>query len=475
MKKSLFSKLMSTYFIIMIISYVLISIFLSIWFYDYYYDEKKESILSEGSHVSNLVTEYANRTINKTDMSTQLSVVERLLQSQIVVYDNYGDEIKRLNVEENNDIYKKIDANVTKEELQKVMNGEKVSTERSLKGFMQYNYIKVGIPVKISDTVTYSVFINSSVVEMKSTLGTIYFVIWSIAILASIASAFVLYYFSERILIKPLGKINDTAKQISTGEFDNRVDIASKDEIGELAISFNYMADSLQKLEDMRKSFIANVSHELRSPMTSINGFVDGMLDGTIPKDKWERYLNVVSGESKRLMRIINDLLDLARLESGEFSMNMGSFEINELISESIIKFEDRICQKGVDMKVTLIKSGAMVKGDRDRINQVVTNLLDNAIKFVPDKGTIEVSAIPKDDRVVISVFNTGKPIPKEEINLVWERFHKVDKARKLQDGVGVGLGLSIIRQILNQHNQTIWVESSEAGNKFSFTLNFFK
>ena len=205
--------------------------------------------------------------------------------------------------------------------------------------------------------------------------------------------------------------------------------------------------------------------------MTSINGFIEGMLDGTISYDKWEKYLKVVNGESKRLIRMINELLDLARIESGEFSMKIGSFEINELISESILKFEDRVYDKNVKMTVKLIKHGQSVKGDRDRINQVITNLVDNSLKFVPNGGIIEVSAVPKGKKVVVSVFNSGEPIPKEDIELIWERFHKVDKAR-VRNKSGVGLGLSIVRKIVNKHNETIWAESSPDGNAFSFTLS---
>ncbi|WDU83186.1 HAMP domain-containing sensor histidine kinase [Caloramator sp. Dgby_cultured_2] len=157
-------------------------------------------------------------------------------------------------------------------------------------------------------------------------------------------------------MIRPLSKINDTAKAISKGEFDKRVDIDSEDEIGKLANSFNYMADTLKNLENMRRNFIADVSHELRSPMTSINGFISGMLDGTIPMEKWTKYLEIVHDEIKRLIRLINDLLDLASLESGEFSLKIGIFDINELIRQRIIKFEDKINKKKINVNVYLIE-----------------------------------------------------------------------------------------------------------------------
>lgn len=216
--------------------------------------------------------------------------------------------------------------------------------------------LTVGIPIMINGHIQSGVFLHTPLTEVKGALKTVYFVIWMSAFLAIFISAIIIYYFSDRILIRPLNEINNTAKSIAKGEFDKRVELESHDEIGDLAESFNYMADSLQNLEDMRRSFIANISHELRSPMTSINGFITGIIDGTIPKEKWVYYLNIVHDEIKRLMRLINDILDLARLESGEFSINIGVFDLNELIRQRIIKFEEKINKKNINVNVKLIE-----------------------------------------------------------------------------------------------------------------------
>lgn len=439
----------------------MVATFLSSWFYHYYNNDKRSTIIKEGEYIKSLVKDYAINKTNKTDMRMQLSSIEKVLGYKITIYDFQGFQVRTESESRNTSIDENDLLNVIKKK--EIIDNKDGEYE-----------ITIGIPIAMSETITYAVFIQSSLEDIHDKLRKIYMVIWLTTIIAIILSTLIIYYFSQKILIKPLIEINAVIKQISNGDFGSRIDISSEDEIGELAVSFNYMADSIENLDDMRRSFIANVSHELRSPMTSINGFVDGMLDGTIPKDKWEKYLKVVNGESKRLIRIINELLDLARLESGGFSMQMGKFEINGLISECIIKFEDRIYQKNIDMNVRLIKNGLAVEGDRDRINQVLTNLLDNAIKFVPENGIIEVVTTPKDERLVVSVFNTGEPIPKEDIELIWERFHKVDKARMRLQG-GVGIGLSIARQILNQHNQTIWVESSPRGNTFTFTISIYE
>lgn len=468
MKKSIFTKLMSTYFIIIVISYTIVAIFLSLWFNNYYYNQRTNALIREGVGLNKTISDYLHDKDDKSkkeNLMFQLSVIDRLLDARVWVIDNYGYVYGYSGKESENMMGKQL----SNKEVDEVRRGNIVVRTGSFTERFTSPMLTVGVPIVINDQVQSAVFLHSPINEIKNTLKKVYFVIWMCAFFAIIISAFIIYYFSEKIIIKPVDKINQTAKAISKGEFDKRVDIISNDEIGDLALSFNYMADSLKNLEGMRRSFIANISHELRSPMTSINGFIMGMIDGTIPQDKWKYYLEIVSGEIKRLIRLINDLLDLARLESGEFSIQVGVFDINELIRERIIKFEDKINKKEIGVEVKLINNKVNVKGDRDRIDQVLTNLLDNAIKFVPQKGVIEINTEMKEDRLLVGVYNSGTPIPKDEINYIWDRFHKADKARSR--GGGTGLGLSIARQIVNQHKENIWVESGENGTKFVFTL----
>lgn len=466
MKKSLFSKLMTTYFIIIGISYSLVAVSLSVWFYNYYYEERKNVLIREGVNLNSTVNEYVNKRMSKDDLMFQISVIDRLLHARVWVVDNYGYIVSY----SGNEVGDLMGKQLSYREFEEVKRGNIIVKTGSFKERFTSPMLTVAIPIFVNDQVQFSVFLHSPLDEIKKALEKVYFVIWMAAFFAIIISVFIVYYFSDRILIKPLEKINSTARSISKGEFDKRVDLASNDEIGDLAVSFNYMADTLKNLENMRKSFIANVSHELRSPMTSINGFITGMADGIIPQEKWPYYLNIVHGEIKRLTRLINDLLDLARLESAEFSLHMGIFDINELIGERIVKFEERIHEKSVDVDVLLLKAKVKVKGDRDRIDQVLTNLIDNAIKFTPEGGKLQIKTYTKENRILVSVFNDGPAIPKDEIKYIWERFHKVDKARS--KGGGTGLGLSIARQIINQHGETIWVESGDWGTKFTFTLS---
>jgi signal transduction histidine kinase len=466
MKKSLFTKLMSTYFIILIISYSLVAIFLSVWFNNYYYDQRKSELISEGmnlNNINNVICDYFKYDSDISKLQSDLGAIDNLINARIMVVDKSGfirgDSGGTL-----------LNTYLKSNEIEDIINGIIVAKKGTFMQRFSSPMLTIGLPITINNEIQGCLFLHSPIGEIKSSIKGVLFVIWMSAFFAILISAFIIYYFSEKILIKPLGTINQTAKSISKGEFDKRVDIKSNDEIGDLAVSFNYMADSLQGLENMRKNFIANVSHELRSPMTSINGFISGIIDGTIPQEKWLHYLNIVHDEIKRLIRLINDILDLASLESGEFSLHIGVFDMNELIRQRVIKFEDKINKKQVKMGVILVGNKLKVKGDRDRIDQVITNLLDNAIKFVPDEGTIEIKTVLKEDRLLVSVFNNGNTIPREELKYIWDRFHKADKARS--KGAGTGLGLSIARQIVNQHKQTIWVESGDKGTEFTFTMN---
>ncbi|HAZ37601.1 MAG TPA: two-component sensor histidine kinase, partial [Clostridiaceae bacterium] len=364
-KKSLFTKLMATYVVIIIIAYSVSAVILSVWFYNYYYNQRKDALLREEANLNRIVGDYMTQKTDPEKFKFELLVIDRLLDARVLVVDNFGYVISY----SGQGLDKMIGKQITSEEFDEIREGRIVVKKGNFKNMFSSPMLTVGMPVVIHDQVQGAVFLHSPLDEIKNAVKQAYIVVWVSAALAILFSIFVIYIFSDRILIRPLENINTTAKSIAKGEFDKRVQVNSDDEIGDLATSFNYMADSLKNLENMRKNFIANISHELRSPLTSINGFIMGMIDGTIPQEKWTYYLNIVHDEIQRLTRLINDLLDLSRLESGEFSLQIDKFDINELIRERVIKFEDKINKKNINMDVILIEDKVMVIGDRDRID----------------------------------------------------------------------------------------------------------
>lgn len=293
-----------------------------------------------------------------------------------------------------------------------------------------------------------------------------------ISVCAAIFISIILIYIFSLGISRPLKQIRNATKVIAGGEFTKRLDIKSRDEIGELAGTFNQMAAALQNLEEMRRGFIANVSHELRTPMTSIRGFIEGILDGTIPLGRQSYYLTIVRDETNRLNRLVNDLLDLARMEAGEVSLNLKPTDINELVRRCVIKLETLLVGKNITIEADFEEEDMYVKADSDSIERVMYNLLHNAIKFTREEGRIRIATKRQKDKVIISVEDNGTGIEAGELDMIWERFYKSDKSRS-RDKTGTGLGLAIVKNIINEHGQQVWVESELGkGTKFSFTLD---
>ncbi len=272
-------------------------------------------------------------------------------------------------------------------------------------------------------------------------------------------------------ITKPINQMKRAARRVASGEFTERVSVNGKDEIAELSESFNNMIVALESLESMRRDFIGNVSHELRTPITTIKGFVEGVLDGVIPVEKQENYLTIVLDETRRMQKLVNDLLDLAKMQAGEVSLNIADFDVNELIRRCVISLQQMFIEKNLEFQADFETERTFVNADSDAIQRVIINLLQNAVKFTPQDGEIRVKTYNDRDKVFISVEDNGKGIPEEELSNIFERFYKTDKSRST-DRSGLGLGLAIVRNIIVSHNEIIKVESEEGhGSVFTFSL----
>ena len=291
-----------------------------------------------------------------------------------------------------------------------------------------------------------------------------------VASIAVLIVAFVVAYFVTLKMVKPLREMSVAAQQYGRGDFSKRVEIDSYDEVGQLAVALNNMAQSLSTVESMRRSFVANVSHELKTPMTSIGGFIDGILDGTIPPEEEKKYLRIVSDEVKRLSRLVRSMLELSRIETGEAKIVKKQFNIVDLVCQTLFSFEKAVNDKHLDIR-GLDHDRVMVEADEDLIHQVIYNLTDNAVKFVNDGGYIEFNYTSDNNNTYVSVKNSGQGLSREEITKVFDRFYKTDRSRGL-DKNGVGLGLYIVRTIVNMHGGDIIVKSVEGEYcEFVFSL----
>ena len=273
-------------------------------------------------------------------------------------------------------------------------------------------------------------------------------------------------------LTTPLRNISDAARRFSQGDFGARVKVEGDDEVAQLATTFNRMAGFVEKNEKSRSSFVANIAHELRTPMTSIKGFVDGMLDGTIPPEMQERYLTVISDEVGRLARLTNSMLDISKLESGEFIMNVDNYNIWDTIAAIAFAFENRIEENHIVLR-GFTPSKVMVNADKDLIHQVVYNIFDNALKFTPENGciTFDVSEDKAAGKVTVKIRNTGDGISKDALPYIFERFYKEDSSRSVHTR-GAGIGLYISKTLVQRSGGDIWAESEEGKyTEFIFTV----
>jgi len=290
-----------------------------------------------------------------------------------------------------------------------------------------------------------------------------------------VATMIIMYFITDKI-VAPVREMSKAARSFALGKFDARVPVkGNRDEIGELADAFNKMAASLAINEETQRAFVANVSHDLKTPMTSIAGYVDGILAGAIPPDQHEYYLNIVSTETRRLARFVTALLDLSRLQAGERKLTRTTFDVCEMARQSIIFLGHKIDEKHVELEFDCDEDNIYVSADSVAIRQILDNLIENAIKFTPEKGLIKVNIANGDDekekKALISVYNTGTGIPAEDIPFVFDRFYKSDRSRGL-DKTGMGLGLSIVKTLIDAHEENIWLDSEyEKYCKFTFTL----
>lgn len=326
----------------------------------------------------------------------------------------------------------------------------------------------VGCPIYSNGNIIGSVFAIS---EMGFQSLTIEFIrIFVVTAFFCLIFAFLCIYYLTKKMITPLQKMSKAAKEFANGDFSYRLKIEGNDELADLGIAFNDMADALDALESSRRSFVSNVSHELKTPMTSIAGFIDGILDGTIPLEKEKYYLGLVSGEVRRLSRLVVSMLNMSKIESGDLEMKPNRYDITDQIIQILLTFEQKINNKNIDIRGLDKMSQTFIEADPDMIYQAIYNLFDNAVKFTNEDGFIEINLIDKDSFVEINITNSGEGIKADELSKIFERFYKVDKSRSL-DSKGAGLGLYIVKLMIEMHGGSI-VAHSDSETTATFTFN---
>ncbi|MHB8171998.1 MAG: sensor histidine kinase [Thermincolia bacterium] len=355
-------------------------------------------------------------------------------------------------------------------DLEQLIAGQ-VSVRRGQSQFFDEPVIRAAAPILHGGRFIGAVILYTPVAGIHETYTTMR-EFHLVALIFGMVMSVLLGSILSRYITKLVREVSRAAQGIADGNFADRVKVNSQDELGQLGETFNYMAQRLADYEKMRKDFVANVSHELRSPLTSIQGFIEALSEGK-SKDKAEeaRYLAILKKETYRLSKLVNDLLEISRFDAQGVEFDFAPFPVETVINRAMASLQPQLGEKNLEIKTLVPKNMPHCHGDEDRIEQVIHNLLENAIRYSPQGGKILISARLLDEEVLVEVADSGPGIPKEELTNIWERFYRLDQARSRDKG-GTGLGLAIVHEIVKKHRGYVWVDSEEGeGAVFGFAL----
>lgn len=472
MKNRLFHKIFLSTAVALLVSVILILILLSVSVNSYFVNDKKQLLTDNCVTISKVLSSRTDDSESfYSGLDAMITVVSNAVLGEAYISDNAGNVFICSCDEWVNDNTCIHSVKTVPEAIMNEASSGDYFEVGNLGGRFTNTFYTAATPFYSTDGEPAGyVFISSPASRLQSMwseLSNIYIICAAIPL----SVLFIFLYFMTKRITKPVNLMSKAAVSMSKGDFSQRIPVVGDDEISELAEAFNAMSNSLAQLEGMRRSFIANVSHELRTPMTTIGGFIDGIRDGTIPPEKQDYYLGIVSSEIKRLSRLVQSMLGLARLESGEQKVNPTEFRLSELVCDVLLSQEQRIESKSINIEGLADGGGITVKADRDLIYQAVFNLADNAIKFTPENGTITVSVTENESNVRLSIKNEGKGIRPDELQFVFDRFYKSDKSRSVNKE-GTGLGLYIVKTIVDIHKGNITVSSQpDKFTEFIITL----
>ena len=470
--KTTFSRTFSSAMIILLLSLILVGTSFQALVEDYLAESAIAELQRNSTAVANLASAYSSegRMLNRSFM-VNLDVVSAVSDSDILICDASGKIVLCSDSITGCDHQR---LRVDRAYLEKVLaNGGDTATGKIPDLYEEVRYV---VASPITDFVSghnLGIVIASapthSTAAIMARISNIFMVVSLLVVLISVVVMIILV----RRQSDPLRQMAQVARSFGHGDLDARVRLMDDyaEEVEELALAFNNMAQELQKSEYQRKEFVANVSHELKTPMTTISGYVDGILDGTIPEQRHRYYLQIVSDETKRLSRLVRSMLDISRMEDGSVPEEKKSrFDMEETLGQVLITFEKKITDKNLNVDVDMPAHPVFTHACEDYVTQVIYNLIDNAVKFCPQEGTLGLKIQQGGGKVYVTVSNGGETIPTEELPLVFDRFHKIDKSRS-QNRDGWGLGLYIVKTLVSSHGENISVTSRDGKTAFTFTM----
>lgn len=473
-QKSIFTRYLAITMGIVVLSFIMLGTVMMAFFSQYWKNEKRDLLTQNAASIAEMSNAFLSKTsedtyqLQTTVLKTFIDAFSTSIDADIFITDLEGNILLG-----NYPNSKLSQPQAVPQQTVSLAAQGMYEGRNTFGGLYRSPSFIIGVPMyagENKDMCVGAVFAATSVSTVSAFQGEA-LQMFLVAAAAALGITFIVVGAFAYRLVQPLRQMSAAARTFGGGDFSVRVPVTSADELGQLALSFNNMANSLSNSEGTRRSFIANVSHELKTPMTTIGGYVDGILDGTIPPERERKYLSLVSSEIKRLSRLVRSMLDVSRLQDqGIPPEKMVRFDVAECLGQVLITFEQKINDKHLDVAVNFPEYSVYAQGELDAITQVAYNLIDNAVKFCPPGGQLGLSLRESGSKVYVSVSNTGDTIPPEELPLVFDRFHKIDKSRSLNRD-GWGLGLYIVKTIICSHGEDISVTSRDGKTEFTFTL----
>ena len=472
-QKSIFTRYLAITMGIVVLSFIMLGTVMMAFFSQYWKNEKRDLLTQNAASIAEMSNAFLSKTsedtyqLQTTVLKTFIDAFSTSIDADIFITDLEG------NILLGNYPNSKLSQpqSVPQQTVSLAAQGM-YEGRNTFGGLYRSPSFIIGVPMyagENKDMCVGAVFAATSVSTVSAFQGEA-LQMFLVAAAAALGITFIVVGAFAYRLVQPLRQMSAAARTFGGGDFSVRVPVTSADELGQLALSFNNMANSLSNSEGTRRSFIANVSHELKTPMTTIAGYTDGILDGTIPPEKERKYLQIISDESRRLSRLVRRMLDISQIQSQQ-DMKKEDFDLCESMRLALLSMEQKITDRGLDVEADIPEDSVMVQGVNDLITQVIYNLLENAAKFAAPGSTLYLGLTETGgDKAVVTVRNTGHTIPAEEIPLLFERFHKSDKSRS-EDKDGYGLGLYVVKTILSQHKEKITVTSENGVTSFSFTV----
>ncbi len=470
MKRTLYLKLLLTYIFYGIIAFIVIYTFTQFATKEYMEKNQAKDLYREATMIaSDYSKDFFSSSLELDEFQKHMEIVGDYLDCEVWIMDTQG-----------NLLLDSSDSSISTAALDKSYKNISAfdiadfGNDYYRIGYFYDNFAEETLTVFSPITIAYQnrgyVLIHKSISSITATEDGFVNISFLSVFIVFVMAFLILLVFTYVVYI-PLRKITKVASEYAKGNFTTKIKVSSNDEIGYLANTLNYMATELNTLEEDQRKFVSNVSHDFRSPLTSIKGYVEAILDGTIPVEMQDKYLNIILFETERLNKLTKSLIDLNQFGHHGIHLDITDFDINNMIRTTTLTFEGTCTQKHITFDLVLTGNSLLVSADMSKIQQVLYNLIDNATKFSHSDSTIKIETHVKNEKVFVSVKDYGIGIPDDSIKKIWERFYKTDLSRG-KDKKGTGLGLAIVKEIIQAHKEHINVISTEGvGTEFIFSL----